>query len=85
MFTRNGKAQLGGYRMVLGMPMLLLIGFRRLSRFACAWNDAMVCGVLRGGVLPTVSAFWRYLTSLGIVQSASLLRPPRARATVRAL
>jgi len=34
----------------------------------------MVCGVLRVAVLPVVSTFWRYLTSLGIVQSASLLR-----------
>jgi hypothetical protein len=36
-------------------------------------SDAMVCGVLRVAVLPAVSTFWRYLTSLGIVQSASLL------------
>jgi hypothetical protein len=68
------EPQLGGYRMVLGMLMLLFIGFQRLGHFTYVRTDAMVCGVLRVGVLPAVSTFWRYLTSLGIVQSASLLR-----------
>ncbi len=66
--------KLGGYRMVLGMLMLLFIGFQRLGHFAYVRTDAMVCGVLRVGILPAVSTFWRHLTSLGIVQSASLLR-----------
>lgn len=80
------QAQLGGYRMVLGMLMLLFIGFQRLGHFAYVRTDAMVCGVLRVGVLPAVSTFWRYLTSLGIVQSASLLRLGAAlRARVWAL
>ncbi len=70
--TREPK--LGDYRMVLGMLMLLFIGFQRLGHFAYVRSDAMVCGVLRVGLLPAVSTFWRYLTSLGIVQSASLLR-----------
>jgi hypothetical protein len=69
--------KLGGYRMVLGMLMLLFIGFQRLGHFACVRTDAMVCGVLRVVILPAVSTFWRYLTSLGIVQSASLLRVGR--------
>ena len=56
------------------MLMLLFIGFQRLGHFAYVRTDAMVCGVLRVGILPAVSTFWRYLTSLGIVQSASLLR-----------
>lgn len=80
------ETQLGGYRMVLGMLMLLFIGFQRLGHFAYVRTDAMVCGVLRVGVLPAVSTFWRYLTSLGIVQSASLLRLGAAlRARVWAL
>jgi len=70
--TRPPK--LGDYRMVLGMLMLLFIGFQRLGHFAYVRTDAMVCGVLRVAVLPAVSTFWRYLRSLGIVQSASLLR-----------
>lgn len=52
------QAQLGGYRMVLGM-LLLFIGFHRLGHFAYVRTDAMVCGVLRVGVLPAVSTFWR--------------------------
>lgn len=68
------EPKLGGYRMVLGMLMLLFIGFQRLGHFAYVRSDAMVCGVLRVAILPAVSTFWRYLTSLGIVQSASLLR-----------
>lgn len=77
---------LGGYRMVLGMVLLLFIGFQRLGHFTYVRTDAMVCGVLRVGVLPAVSTFWRYLTSLGIVQSAALLRLGAAlRARVWAL
>jgi hypothetical protein len=80
------EPKLGGYRMVLGMLLLLFIGFQRLGHFAYVRTDAMVCGVLRVGVLPAVSTFWRYLTSLGIVQSASLLRLGAAlRARVWAL
>jgi hypothetical protein len=60
--------------MVLGMLLMLFIGFQRLGHLAYVRTDAMVCGVLRVAVLPAVSTFWRYLTSLGIVQSASLLR-----------
>lgn len=80
------EAKLGGYRMVLGMLMLLFIGFQRLGHFAYVRTDAMVCGLLRVIVLPAGSTFWRYVTSLGIVQSASLLRLGAAlRARVWAL
>jgi hypothetical protein len=34
----------------------------------------MMCGILRVAVLPAVSTFWRYLRSLTIIQSASLVR-----------
>lgn len=68
------KPKMGGYRMVTGMLMLLFIGFQRLGHFAYVRNDAMVCGILRVGRLPAVSTFWRYLLSLGIIQSASLLK-----------
>jgi hypothetical protein len=80
------EPKLGGYRMVLGILMLLFIGFQRLGHFAYVRYDAMVCGMLRVTVLPTVSTFWRYLRSLSIVQSAALLRLGAAlRATVWAL
>lgn len=80
------EAKLGDYRMVLGMLTMLFIGFQRLGHLAYVRTDAMVCGVLRVKTLPAVSTFWRYLTSLMIVQSASLLRLGAAlRAKVWAL
>jgi hypothetical protein len=78
--------KLGGYRMVLGILLLLFIGFQRLGHFAYVRADPMVCGVLRVAALPAVSTFWRYLRSLSIVQSAALLRLGAAlRARVWAL
>ena len=75
--------KLGGYRMLLGLLLLLFIGFQRLGHFAYVRADPMVCGVLRVAVLPAVSTFWRYLQALTIVQSAALLRLGAAlRATV---
>lgn len=68
------EPKLGGYRMVLGMLILLFIGFQRLGHLGYVRTDAMVCGIFRVTVLPAVSTFWRYLTSLTIVQSASLLK-----------
>jgi len=66
--------KLGNYRMVLGLLLLLFIGFQRLGHIAYVRTDAMVCGVLRVALLPAVSTFWRYLQALTIVQSAALLR-----------
>lgn len=68
------KTQLGHYRMVSGIVMLLFIGFQRLGHFAYLRYDAMLCGVLQVAVLPAVSTFWRYLQAMGLVQSQSLLR-----------
>jgi len=59
---------------VLGILLLLFIGFQRLGHFAYVRADPMVCGVLRVAVLPAVTTFWRYLRALTIVQSAALLR-----------
>lgn len=78
--------KLGDYRMVLGLLLLLFIGFQRLGQFVYVRTDPMVCGVLRVHILPAVSTFWRYLMSLTIVQSAALLRLGAAlRVTVWAL
>lgn len=65
---------LGCYRMIAGILMLLFIGFQRLWHFEYIRRDGMVCGFLKVKVLPAASTFWRYLRSLGIVQSESLLR-----------
>jgi hypothetical protein len=79
-------AKLGHYRMVVGILMLLFIGFQRLGHFAYVRQDSMLCGILRVRVLPAVSTFWRYLRSLGLNQSASVLRLGAAlRAKVWAL
>jgi Transposase DDE domain group 1 len=65
--------KLGHYRMVSGILMLLFIGFQRLGHFAYLRGEVMLCGLLRVPLLPVVTTFWRYLRSLGIGQSASLL------------
>jgi hypothetical protein len=78
--------KLGHYRMVLGILLLLFIGFQRLGHFAYVRADPMVCGVLRVAVLPAVTTFWRYLRALTLVQSAAVLRLGAAlRARVWAL
>jgi hypothetical protein len=53
----NRETKLGDYRMVLGILMLLFIGFQRLGHFVYIRTDAMVCGFLRVRVLPVVSTF----------------------------
>lgn len=68
------KTKLGHGRMVMGILMLLFIGFQRLGHFAYVRADPMLCGLLRVAILPAVSTFWRYLQVLGIVQSSALLR-----------
>lgn len=68
------ECKLGDERMVCGFLTLLFIGFQRVAHFEYIRQDPMVCGTLKVERLPAVSTFWRYLKSLGIVQSASLLR-----------
>lgn len=68
------KPQLGCYRMVYGLFMLLFIGFTRLGHIAYIRRDSMICGILKVGLLPAVSTFWRYLKSLEKKQSESFLR-----------
>jgi hypothetical protein len=68
------EPKLGNYRMVLGILMLLFIGFQRLGHFAYLKNDPMLMGILQVKALPVVSTFWRYLRSLTINQSSSLVR-----------
>ena len=68
------KPKLGGYRMVLGILMLLFIGFQRVGHFAYIRRDPMLRGILRVKDLPAVSTFWRYLRSMTIVQSFSILK-----------
>ena len=74
-FARPERAaKLGHYRMVLGLLLLLFVGFQRLGHFVHVRTEAMICGTLRVSCLPAVSTFWRYLASLGLPQAASLLK-----------
>ncbi len=57
--------KVGGYRTVPGVLMLLFAGFQRVGYFAYVRADGMVCGALRVGVLPAVSAQPLYLADSG--------------------
>jgi len=66
--------KLGHYLMMVGILMLLFIGFNRLWHFVYVRMDAMLCGFFSTTRLPAASTFWRYVDSLGINQAKSLLK-----------
>jgi len=68
------KVKLGHYRMVVGILMLLFIGFNRLWHFTYIRLDAMICGFFQLTRLPVASTFWRYVNSMGINQADSFLK-----------
>jgi hypothetical protein len=68
------KPKLGHYSMVVGLLMLLFIGFNRIWHFTYIRLDAILCGFFRLPKLPVASTFWRYLDSMGINQAQSLLK-----------
>jgi len=68
------EPKLGHYRMILGILILLFIGFNRLWHFVYIRLDAMVCGFFQLPCLPAASTFWRYVDSLGINQAHSILK-----------
>jgi hypothetical protein len=67
------EPRLGNYRMLMGILMLLFIGFNRLWHFTYIRLDAMICGFFQLTRLPVASTFWRYVDNLGINQAKSLL------------
>ena len=67
------KPKLGHYSMMVGILMLLFIGFNRIWHFVYIRLDAMLCGFFRVTRLPVASTFWRYVDNLGINQAKSLL------------
>lgn len=67
------KTKLGNYYMIIGILMLLFIGFNRLWHFTYIRLDAMICGFFNLNQLPSASTFWRYVDDLGINQGKSLL------------
>ena len=70
--SRNPKR--GHYLMMVGILMLLFIGFNRIWHFVYVRMDAMLCGFFSVTRLPAASTFWRYVDSLGINQAKSLLK-----------
>ena len=68
------EPKLGHYSMMVGLLMLLFIGFNRIWHFVYIRLDAMLCGFFRLSRLPAASTFWRYVDSLGINQGQSLLK-----------
>lgn len=67
------KPKLGHYSMVVGILMLLFIGFNRIWHFTYLKLDALMCGYFKLKSLPVASTFWRYVDSLGINQGKSFL------------
>ena len=68
------KPQRGHYLMMVGILMLLFIGFNRIWHFVYVRMDAMLCGFFKVTRLPVASTFWRYVDSLGINQAKSLVK-----------
>ena len=68
------ETRLGHYRMVVGIVMLLFIGFNRIKHFGYIRFDALLCRFFQVVCLPVVSTYWRYVDSLGINQGRSLVR-----------
>ena len=68
------EPKLGNYKMVMGIIMLLFIGFNRIWHFTYIRMDAILCGYFQVTELPAASTFWRYLDSLRLNQAESLLR-----------
>jgi hypothetical protein len=70
--TREPK--LGHYSMVVGVLMLLFIGFNRIWHFTYVRLDAILCGFFRLPCLPVATTFWRYVDSLGINQANAFVK-----------
>lgn len=68
------KPKLGHYKMVVGLLMLLFIGFNRIWHFSYLRLDAMLCGFFQLPCLPVASTFWRYVNSMGINQANALVK-----------
>jgi hypothetical protein len=60
--------------MVVGILMLLFIGFNRIWHFTYIRLDAIICGFFQLTRLPAATTFWRYVDSLGINQANSFLK-----------
>jgi hypothetical protein len=68
------ETKLGHYKMLIGILVLLFVGFNRIGHFFYIRYDALVCRFFQVVCLPVVSTFWRYVNSMGLNQGSSLLR-----------
>jgi hypothetical protein len=68
------QPKLGHYSMMVGILMLLFIGFNRMWHFVYVRLDAILCGFFKVTQLPAASTYWRYVNSLGINQAKSILK-----------
>ncbi len=72
-FSPARKPKLGHYKMMVGILMLLFIGFNRIWHFMYIRLDVIICKFFGLDILPTATTFWRYINSLGINQAKSIL------------
>jgi hypothetical protein len=68
------KPKIGQYSMVIGLLMLLFIGFNRIWHFSWMCLDAMLSGYFKFTRLQGARVFWRFVDSLGIKQAHVPLR-----------
>jgi len=67
------EPEMGHYNMVLGILILLFVGFTRIWHFLYIQLDPMICGIFNLAKLPYATTYWRYVDSLGLNQGMSLL------------
>lgn len=63
----------GCYSMLLSLLTLLFIGFSRVWHFSYLSRDPLLCGMFGLEKLLSPSTYWRFLNSMGINQSRSLM------------
>ncbi len=68
------KPNEGSYKMIYSLLLLLFIGFTRIGHFTYLRTDFMLCGIMGVIKLKAVSTYWRFLDSMGLNQSYSILR-----------
>jgi len=62
------------YRFVLGMVLVLYVGFSRLNHLRFVEREPMLTGILKVLRVPPQCTFWRFLASLHLSVASQLLR-----------
>jgi len=62
------------YRFVLGMVLMLYVGFSRLNHLRFVEREPMLTGILKVLRVPPQCTFWRFLASLHLSVASQLLR-----------